>query len=380
MEKKIKILFGMESTGGGSLKHLIYLITHLDREIFDMTLMYSLRTGSENEEIDKLKLLGINIIRMQMPKDISFSKDMICLFKVTSFLMRNKFDIVHAHSSKAGFYFRIASLLNKVPTVIYTPHCFYYQSKSGMKRTFFELLERGLGLISDKIVVSENERLQGVRSRIAPADKFVNINNAIDFNDYVEYERETCLKHLGLHDSAVVIGSVGRLVKQKDMLTLIWAAGQLIKEVPDLYFIIAGMGEEEDLLQAEIAKLGLLNRVLLVGWEYNIDKIFSAIDIFVSTSLWEGLPYVILEAMFYKKPIVATDIGYQHVLVDNESCYLVPVQDVLTLCEKLKLLVNDRELRHEFGKKNRINFDLNFSFKKFVKQHEQLYLKLFNKN
>jgi glycosyltransferase involved in cell wall biosynthesis len=380
VENKIKILFGLEATGGGALKHVSYLIRNLEKEIFDITLIYSPRSVHENSEINELRLEGITIIEMKMPRDISLLKDMICLFQITTFLRKNRFDVVHAHSSKAGFYFRVASWLNNVPAIVYTPHCFFFQGKTGIKRSFFKLIEQALGYITDAIIVSVSERNQGLRSRIASENKFVKISNAIDVNDYTEYQRVEALKSLGLPEQSTVIGTIGRLEQQKDLITLIYAAEKLVQNISGLYFIIAGEGEQKDSLENEIIKLGLSTKVLLIGYQFNIDIIFSAIDIFVSTSLWEGLPYVILEAMFFKKPIVATNIGYEDILIDEESGYLISPRDVSSLCEKLTMLIKDRMLCKEMGDGNRHNFDINFSFKQFVSLHEQLYIKLYNAN
>lgn len=373
MEKRIKILYGLEAASGGALKHLIYLTTHLDKNIFDITVILSPRLRDAELEIDKLKAIGIKIIEISMCREVSLVKDCISLCKIIRFLHVHTFDIVHSHSSKAGVYFRVAAWINKVPLIVYTPHCFYFQSKSGMSKTIFELLERFLGFITDRIIVSENEKNECVNSKIVPFTKLLNINNAINFNDYTEHDKVVALATLGLQEDAIVIGAIGRLVKQKNFLTLINAANELVKSTSNLYFVIAGSGELYDSLQSKINDYGLEEKVLLIGHQTEISKIYSAIDIFVSTSLWEGLPYVMLEAMWYRKPIITTDLKYGENFTETEC--LVQPGDTFSLCKKLDILIKDKGLCESIGRRNRITAQSKFSFKEFIRLHEELYLK-----
>lgn len=370
---KIKILYGLEASSGGALKHVVYLATHLDRNFFDITVILSLRDSETYIAIDKLRTIGINVIVMSMSRDINFLNDFLCLFSITKYLLKNKFDIVHSHSSKAGFYFRIAAFIARVRKNLYTPHCFYFQSKKGWKRLIYIYIEKLLGLLSDNIIVSNNEREECIASKIVPENKLVNINNAINFAEYIEHKKETIRPSFNIPFNSIVIGTIGRLVKQKDILSLLYAARILIDINSNVYFIIAGTGELSDSLYQKIIELDLEKRVFMVGHYSEIGKVFSVIDIFISTSLWEGLPYVLLEAMWYKKPIVATSSAYS-ILDEEQLRYMVTPGNIHGICEKLTQLINDSKMRCVLGKMNRANIETNFSFEKFVRLHEKLYL------
>jgi glycosyltransferase involved in cell wall biosynthesis len=373
VSKKIRILFGLEAAGGGALKHLVYLATNLQSDLFDITVIVSPRSNNAIIEIDKMAKLGIHVIKMPMIREISLMRDMNILVKIYYHLRSNKYDIVHSHSSKAGVYFRIAAFLNNVRVILHTPHSFYFQSKKGIRKVFFKKIEKILTKITDQVIVSENEMQHFVTNEIGAADKLININNAINFKDYIVHDKNEMVHLLGLSRNSIVIGAIGRLVEQKGYHTLVNVAHQIIKKFPDTIFIIGGDGEMKGHLNDAIKRLGMQKKIILLGHYEEVSKLYSAIDIFVSTSLWEGLPYALLEAMWYSKPIVATNLGYERIICDNE--YLVENEDTNLFLDRLSNLIQSERLRMEIGKKNRLLVEENFSFTKFVEQHQKLYLK-----
>ena len=115
-------------------------------------------------------------------------------------------------------------------------------------------------------------------------------------------------------------------------------------------------------------------KVIITGHLEEISDIYSIIDIFVSTSLWEGLPYVILEAMWFKKPIIASDLGYEGVVYNNENGILVKLGDHHILAKTIINLLKDKALIKEMGEKGHLLINTHFRFESFIKQHEQLYM------
>lgn len=193
--RKLKILYGLEAVGGGALKHLVYLATNLDHTIFEITIILSEpRNESIDSQIDSLKKSGANLIMLNMCRNINLFKDLWVLLKLIALIFKGKYDIVHAHSSKAGGLFRFAAYLCNIPAIYYTPHCFYFQGKSGLKKIKFVWLEKILAKLTTMLIVSESERKAAIENKITNNSKILNINNAIDFDEYQQYNETKTTK------------------------------------------------------------------------------------------------------------------------------------------------------------------------------------------
>jgi glycosyltransferase involved in cell wall biosynthesis len=374
--KRIKLLYGLEAAGGGALKHVVYLATRLNKKVFDITVILSDSRGEDlTEPVKKMKDAGAKVSLIPMSRNVNPIQDLQVLFKLVFLIRKEKFDLVHAHSSKAGALFRLAAFVCRVQRIYYTPHCFYFQGKTGFKKTCFVLLEKLLGTMTTGVIVSENEQQSAIQNKVITDSKLININNAIDFDDYRQnHEIEHTKTALGIHPKAFIVGSVGRLVPQKDWETYVYAAKEVLKFYPQTVFLIVGEGELHTKIQKLIFQLNLERKVLITGYVKEIYKIYGMIDLFVNTSLWEGLPYVFLEAMRYRKPIVATDTGNKTVILDQENGFICAQKDYQGIAEKIISLVRDRKMAEQMGEKGRWMVCDKYSFKVFIQQHERLYL------
>jgi glycosyltransferase involved in cell wall biosynthesis len=372
--RKIKILYGLEAAGGGALKHLVYLATRLNPASFDITVILSdQRRENMEAEMTKLVEAGVKIIIWPMKRSLHVS-DLIIGFQLVAHIKKHRYDIVHAHSSKAGGLFRIAAWLNRVPYICYTPHCFYFQGKKGGRKLFFILLEKMLGLMTSAIIVSENEQKELVKYHIVNPRKAFNINNAIDFNDYQQNkELAQTRKQYGLKQHSIIVGAIGRLVPQKDWETYIYAAREVLQKYPGVEFLIVGEGELYGEIKKQIFGLNLENNVFLTGYVQKVYKLYGIIDIYVNTSLWEGLPYVMLEAMQYKKPIVATDTGNTNMILHEETGFVTPVKDYKSIARQIIYLIEHKKLAVKMGERGNDLLTEKYSFEKFIKEHEKMY-------
>ncbi|ELR72289.1 Glycosyl transferase, group 1 [Fulvivirga imtechensis AK7] len=373
--KKIKILYGLESTSGGSLKHLLYLTSFIDPQIFDITVVLSSKRGVDlSHAVKEINAAGAKLLFLPMKRSIDPLNDAINLLKVKTIIREGRYDIVHAHSSKAGVLFRIAARMHRVPLILYTPHCFYFQAHEGLKKKFFVWIEYCLAKMTDYIIVSRNEKSASLEEGICPPKKLININNAIKFNEKARKQNIFELKKKYNIKTTWVVGSVGRLTKQKDWFTFIYAARHVLMRNPDVSFIIAGTGEQKTELEGLIASLELEDKVMLLGYIEDIDQIYSILDVFVSSSLWEGLPYAYLEAMHHRKPVIATYLGENDLLQDDETGYIIPKKDYKLLSHRICKLLKNKEKIVKLGMngKSRIT-EYNYSFERFIEAHKALY-------
>ncbi len=371
---KTKILIGLEATEGGSLKHVVYLASNLNKSKFELTVMLSNSRGNDiSEEIRKMKINHVRVQVIPMATRINPWMDIMAFHRVYQQIKTHNYDVVHAHSSKAGAIFRMAAWLAKCTRILYTPHCFYFQS-TGTARKLFVFIERFLASLTDQIIVSKNELNWALKERICEPEKLININNSINFNEYqflVDINRSK--ERWGIR-GRYTVGAVGRLTEQKNWEMLIEAAQHVIKSKPEVVFIIAGDGNLRSKLFEKIVEMDLYDHFKLLGHVDRVEEVYAVCDLIVSTSLWEGLPYSYLEAMHFAKPIVATDLGHEDLFVDGDTAVLVGQQSTQVLSMKIMELMDNKSLATRIGQsaKNKISSN-QYSFQQFISQHEKCY-------
>jgi glycosyltransferase involved in cell wall biosynthesis len=372
---KIKILYALESAGGGTLKHVVYLATGLDKSKFDITVVLP----DKNYEADTLiavallRQCGIHIDIIRIVKRFSPVRDSYALLKLCSYLKNRQFDIVHAHSSKAGVLFRLATLWVKVPVVIYTPHCFHFMAHSGIRKCFYVRIERMLAKITDCIAISGTEEMAINKERIKPLREISIIDNAIDPDEYKRTDAKMIRKLCNIPEHHKIVVGVGRLVKQKNWEAFLNTAALVLKYKNAVTFIIAGDGSHYRHLSTMIDKLGISDNIRLCGYLYDVSQVYSGADIFVSTSSWEGLPYTYLEALHFNLPMLISSTEGMEYFFKHVNAIPIPLNDCNYLCEKmLDLLSNPVEIKNE-------NPLFPFTIDRFIKQHKELYLQLLAK-
>lgn len=378
MKGRIEILFILEATTGGTFKHVLLLARHLPKERYNVSIALShYRNCDSREYARQLELEGIKVYDIPMKREISVFSDLKAFGEIVKLLKQGSFDIVHTHSSKAGFLGRMAAAFFNVK-VVHTPHCFAFQEKKGAARYAFLLLERFATLFCKRIIaVSKGEYNLILHEHIAPAEKIDLIINAIDENEIVINDASAALKKkFDISPQDSVILGVGRLVKQKNWITFIEIAAEILSREEHVSFLIAGSGESEG-LQALIDKLGLGHKIKLTGYVKEIYAMYSLADIFVTTSLWEGLPYVILEAMMMSVPVLATNIpGNQDLITDGENGFLFEPDNRNDAVAILRKLLGDAYYRRQIGKRGYEYIKANNSFDKFLDNHMSLYQSL----
>jgi len=380
MDKKIKVLEVLEATVGGTRKHLVSLLQEIDRGKFDVQVAApEVRHDNVKDTnfTNAVKALGIPIHFIDMCRGINPPADLISLIKLYVLIRQEKYTLVHTHSSKAGFLGRIAAKLNGVPT-IYTPHGFYFlDAGSPLKRNIFLWLEKFAGLFTDKLIaVSHGERETTLKNNIVGEDCCVVIPNAIDPVSFTPdpIARERMRAELGFTNKTLIIGTVSRYISQKDPFTLVRTAKLVLDVLPGTRFVWCGEGEMREATEAFARDLGVHNAFSFLGFRQDVKDIMNTFDIFLLSSIFEGLPYTLLEAMALGIPIVATDVvGSRDVIINGENGILVPSKSPTQLAEALIDLLNDPEKRQKMGDKGKSLLHEQYSLKKMVFDTEAVY-------
>ena len=370
---KIKLLYAIGSNCGGSLKNVTDLATHLDQDNFEISIILpnSKQVLETQIAVSRIKKKQINIKYIYIPKTIS-PIDIISLVEIYLYLKKNKFDIVHAHSSKAGALFRVAAFFAKVPIIIYTPHCFYFTAFKGYKRIFYQLLERFLVQFTHQTVISGTEEKAAIKCN-AIKEKISIIDNALDTSEYDRtIPSDAMRQYWKIPSNHIIIVGVGRLVEQKNWDMFMKAAQIVLSKNKEITFIIAGDGPLKNRLNKQIIQYGLESQVKLIGYIENISMIYAIADIFVSTSKWEGLPYTYLEALYFNIPMIITSTDGIEYFAKKSNCTCVPQEDsnylANTILERISLL----------SIKLSANEDYPFPLIDCIEQYEKLYHKLYH--
>jgi glycosyltransferase involved in cell wall biosynthesis len=374
--RKIKVLEMIDrSSLGGGQAALLALAAHLDKERFEI--LISAKDGGPLAE--ETRRLGLRFLPVPFKK--TFSPSMIR--EIRSILEGNEIDILHTHGGIAGLWGRWASVKRKTPIVVHTLHGIHYLHYRNKALRFLSIrLERHLSRRTDAVVfVSEADLKEGERHKLAPGMKRVLIKNGIDMTRF----RETDISEKAKKDvkwrlnlDPPIVGTIARLHRQKGIIDLIRAAGQIHRGSPGTKIVVVGGGPLERTLRAEAQKLGLERFFVMLGERIDARELLSLFDIFALSSLWEGLPLALLEAAAMGKPIVATDIdGVREVIQDGETGLLVPPANPEKLAEAILRLLQDKNLARKLGENAKATIPASFPLSKMIEETEQLYLRLF---
>lgn len=331
--------------------------------------------------IDKVKEEGLGFFPINhFRQKISPFHDLLALWELIWLIKQSKYDIVHTHNSKAGFIGRLAAKISGVPIIVHTIHGFaFHEYEKPPRRVLFILLERFAARFSDRLItVSGPLKEWGLRLNIGKPNKYVTIYDGIEVEKFkVNIDIDEKKKELGISPKEKVIGVVAKLWEGKGHETILEAAPQVIKEIPDVKFLFVGEGYLRDRLEARTKELGLSDRVIFTGFRADIPEITAIFDVALLVSLFEGMGRVLLEAMVLGKPVVATKVGgIGDVVKDGETGILIPPGDADALAKAIVTLLKDKKLAQRMGEAGRRRIDERFTAKTMVKKISEVYKKL----
>jgi glycosyltransferase involved in cell wall biosynthesis len=267
-------------------------------------------------------------------------------------------DIVHTHNPKPGVYGRIAARLGGVPHVVNTVHGLYAQPSDPLrKRAVVYGLERLAATCSDAELLQNPEDLPVLRSLGVPNRKLHLLGNGVDLSRFepaaLRRVRTSVRAELGIAEDEVVVGLVGRLVREKGYLEVFEAARRTRAEHPDAVFLVVGphdAAKDDAVSQTEMDRASAEARIVFLGLRDDVERLYPAMDLYVLASYREGFPRSAMEAAAMGLPIVATDIrGCRQVVDHDRTGLLVGVRDVDALEAAIAALVADPDRRRSMG-------------------------------
>lgn len=338
----MKILLLVEACGAGVGRHVVDLSRKLS-ETHRVHLVYSPKRADRAfaKGIVGLRAHPIPMHRGPHPSDI------LAGLKLRRYVRKySPFDILHAHSTKAGLLMRTA-LAGMPGARIYTPHAPLTMDPglSAPRRFAFTSYERLLALRTDRILCVSQDELNHLHALGIAREKLALVPNGIELLAPAAHPQHP--------NRPVNIGFLGRLAPQKNIAMLLEAFAQVAADASQTAVLtIAGAGPLEPQLRAQTARLGIASRV---RWPGECDTaILQSFDVFALPSLYEGLPYVLLESMAASLPIVATRVGGVTSLIrDGVNGFTVPVNDTDAFAQALRRLLQNPGLRRNMGEASR---------------------------
>jgi sugar transferase (PEP-CTERM/EpsH1 system associated) len=372
-EQRIKILHVIDSLGiGGAERVVISVVNGLDPQVFEQIVCCVSGKGRSAH------LLAAHARCIDMGK--GSGADHLMPLKIARVIRKEEPQVVHTQSW-AGVDGIIAQLIARGPRVVHSEHGRNLPDVDGepMRR---RLMRRcAYHLVDLVFTISEEMRQFLCRQTGFPARRMRVIPNGVDIAKFDSANGRGLREELGLSPDDCVIGTVARFDPVKDLASLIRAFAHLCHHHKGkrLKLLLVGDGSERPALEKLASDIGIRDRMVLTGFNEDIPRLLRAMDIFALSSVSEGLPIAVLEAMCARLPVVATNVGALPELVTGGvSGLLVEPRAPQQLAEKLAILVNDPELSRSFGASGRCKIEQNYSLDLMLRRYTDLYLSLSN--
>jgi glycosyltransferase involved in cell wall biosynthesis len=382
LERKIKVahIIARIITGGAD-ENTLFTVQGLNKDKYEVDLII----GEEFDKniLSKVKKNNFNIIQIKGLKGkLNFFCDPIILLKLIKLLTKKRYDIVHTHTTKAGILGRIAAYISGVPIIIHGLHGSTFQAfNSGLLNWFLFLLERLTGRFTDAYisvskVLSEKyvEKGIGKKENYYTVYSGMKLNKFCDVRERINYGEKQ--RELGINSKHFVIGNVARLETRKGHKFLLDAVKKVIIERKDcpLKLLIIGEGEDREKLENYTRELNLEEKVIFAGYREDVEELMALMDIFVLTSLREGLPRVLVQAVAVGIPLVAFNVdGVSEIVKDNHNGFLIRPRDVEQLANRIVRYIDNKELVLLHGQKGREFIKGKWSIEDMVDKIDKIY-------
>jgi glycosyltransferase involved in cell wall biosynthesis len=367
---------------GGPAIHAILLTTALDDgAFFKSTLVAGTTATHEGDMLDLARARAVEpVLLPALSREISPLDDLISLARMVQLVRRMRPDIVHTHMAKAGTVGRLAAHICGVPLIVHTYHGHVFHSYFSPRKTrVFLTIERALGMATDRIIVVGDGQLDEIASYgVAPKDKLRSIPLGLELGQYLraEHTRGSLRAVLGIGPERPLVGIVARLVPIKAHEVFFQAAAHILQFEPAAHFIVIGDGERRAELEALVDRLGIRHAVTFMGWRRDMVAIYADLDVVALTSLNEGSPVALIEALAAARPVVSTAVGgVPEVVIHDTTGLTVPPSDPKATAEAILTLLRDRALGVRLAAAGRRHVYPRYDSTRLVDDVKDLYLR-----
>lgn len=374
-EVRIMELRGTYKGGGGPDKTILLSAAKHDTKDFFVLVTYLREPDDDEFQIGEMaKFYGVPYYVEVIDRSML---DMVCVFELNRLIRKYKLEIIHAHDIKTTLLGVILKILNPSVKIMHTAHGWILNSNRDRLKQKIQFFL--LKCYPFHIAVSKATRDLMVQSGI-PGKNIKVLYNSIDTSYWSKGRGVPSLRReYNLQEGTPVVGTVGRLSREKDIPTFFNVALKILHDCPETVFFIVGDGKGDivEELKDLAESMGLSDHVFFTGHRTDLPDIYSSFDLFLMTSLTEGLPNTVLEAMALEIPVVCTSVGGVPELIDHgETGYLCSPGDVDDLSNRVIELLTDSNKRIQLGKKERERILKYFDFNKRLSNIEKMYFDL----
>lgn len=359
MKKKAMIIATVYSFVSHFEKNNIKILQELGYEV----------VVASNFEGYKGELEELNVEKIDIPftrSPISL-KNIKAFSKLNKYLKNNKLDLIHCHTPVGGVAGRVTGKWNKVPRIIYTAHGFhFFDGAPKINWIVYYPIEKILSKFTDTLITINKEDYERAKTFYAKKVEYIpGVGIDVEKIQNIKVNREHKRKELGLSMDDIVLLSVGELSSRKNHIIPIRALAKIKNK--KIKYLIAGVGSLEEYLKEEIKKLGLEDRVKLLGYRNDIYELCKIADLFIFPSKQEGLPVALMEALACGLPILCSDIrGNRDLIINNINGVLIENQ-VEVYIKEIEKLINNKILEQKY------NISENLSIEKIEQKIKNIY-------
>ena len=379
---------------GGPAKHVVWLTSGLEEAGFKSLLVTGTVPPGEEDMSYFAAEAGVTPLYIpEMSREISL-KDAVTTWKLFRLLLRERPDIVHTHTAKAGTVGRVAGLFYRwlTPGVlvgrprpckfVHTYHGHVFHSYYGplTTRAFLTIEKLLARLVTDRLVVVSEQQAEEIGRifRVGRADQIRIIRLGLDLNPFANYanRRAQFREELGITDDVTLVGIVGRLTEIKNHEMFLDSVARV--KLENVRYVIIGDGSLRESLEAKARSLGIEKKVIFAGGRKDPEYFYPALDIVALTSRNEGTPLTLIEAMANARPVIATLVGGVVDLLGNDRGVGVRPYDVDAFAAGLETLIKDKSLRDRLGRAGFEFVEKNYRKERLLRDIEDLYGELAN--
>lgn len=339
--------------------------------------------GAEGS-LRRLRGAGFTVGTVTMRREINLFYDLVSLLELYRFIRRERFDIVHTYTSKAGFIGRLAARAAGVPVVVHTAYDLHFRAHlAPVARRVYLFLERFAARQCDAIFfASDAVRDAALTNDMKRSSQLIKVGIGIDLDRFSTNALNTqqVRNELGLEADNYVVGTIGRLVRHKGIDCFLRAAALVLRAAPQTRFLVVGDGPQRRELEDLTRSLGIAQSVTFTGFMENpsdIPRVLAGMDVFVLPSQREGFGMVFAEAMAMGVPVVGSKIApITEVVKDGETGILAPPNHPQLFAEAVVLLLGDEAKRKGMGQAGRVRVESEFDERSSFQRVESLYQEL----
>lgn len=365
----IKVLQLTESgCYGGQQTKIVSILKKINRGKFQTAVAAK---GGHHFEADIHKL-GIPFYNIELPKVLR-TRYLNHLQEIHDI---EHFNIIHSHGSVAGFYGRTLKKHNPDIKSVHSIHGIHYLNNQNLiLRNVSKSVEQYLVQYTDMTICeNQNDYKIGLENRIINPDKTEVIPNGIDISRFANRKKNTeLLESLGLNENHFIIGNVSRFDVQKNQMRLIQAAYYLVRKYPQMRFVFVGDGHTLKSMKQLAKDSNLENYIVFTGEVADAADYYPLFDVFVLPSMWDGMPYALLEAMASRLPIICSKLGNNlEIIKNNYSAMTADPNEMDDLFQKISVLYQNKELREKIAQNAMIE-STQYDETETVKKYEEVY-------